>query len=528
MAKKKVKNTLPSAGPSLATLARRSVANRTPLGVLTGAYSPDDEDVRMALRGPVPLPAGGFAKVIGSTGARTVAGPPAPVKKVYGPPVPANLVHPSPTAATKPKAPPVTSNAAPAPSSTGTATLSVTPAPTATKKTTTPKPTSTSTTTDTTTTPAPSPGYNGPTVDINSLFAPAERAIASQRAAALAAQNKAFQDNMAFEQFVQDATGKANAALAPAVQGLSAGAAQSRQASMDNLTAAIAAMKGQAGGSADLARLSGSDAAQQGANLLQSGQAALNSVPDVVGEAALNYAGAQGQIGAAQGRLMNDAAIRATQAALGDAADKVTSLETSKASAALQDVANQRDYIIQQGQLQALQDFNSGKLSEQHYATQSKLYADLAKVKTTEDVARIKAATAKEVEAGRMTRADAANANKLAVEQLRQTGQTNRTLLGIAAKNKVANTQFGSKAIDLVNSTLGGLTQKVESMNRYDRGQVVRQIAGQMKVKFVLGQAKPMTYQDARQVLSTIPKAGPEALKDPAFDAFLKTQFPMG
>lgn len=367
---------------------------------------------------------------------------------------------------------------------------------------------------------------NVPVADINSLYAPAERAIASQRAAALAAQNKAFQDNLAFEQFIQGATGQANQALAGTLGQLSQGAATSRQQSIDNLNAAIQNMQAGAGGSSDLARLAGSTAAGQSNQLLQAGQSALNAVPDIVGQAALTYGQGQGQVGAAQGRVMNDQAIRATQAALGDIGQQQTELETKKATGTLQQQSSIRDYMVQAAQLQALQNFNAGKLTEQGYASATNLMGKIAVANSRVDVENIRAQVTKLQTQGKLDVATANNLNKLAVQRMKEVGATNRTLLSAAAKRQASGTTFGSKGVDYINSTLRNQTKDIKSQNRYERGQTVREIATGLKNKFVLGQSKPMTYQEARSLLSGIPQAGPEALRDPAFDAFLKGQFP--
>jgi hypothetical protein len=376
-------------------------------------------------------------------------------------------------------------------------------------------------------TPIPQPGKL-PTLDINTLYGPAERSIANQRAAALAAQNRAFQDNLAFEQYIQGATQQGNAALAGTQGQLSSAAATSRQQSIDNVTNALGQMNLAGGGSADLARLAGSTAASESNPLLQAGQSAQNAVPDVVGQAALRYAQDQTQVAGAQGRVMNDAATRATQAALADTAKQETALQTEKAGAGVQSYGNQLNYIVQAGQLDALNAFNSGKLTQEQYATQSKLYANLAKVKTARDVANVKAQTAAEVEAGRMTRADAANVNKIAVANIHETGATNRTLLSAAAKAKVANSNYGAAAVKLTDNILRNQTKSVDAQNRMERGQTVTQVATALKNSYVVNQSSPMTYSQAYDILSGIPKAGPEALKDAKFVAWMKTQFPGG
>jgi hypothetical protein len=361
-----------------------------------------------------------------------------------------------------------------------------------------------------------------PVGDVNALFAPAERSIASQRSAALAAQNKAFQDNLAFEQFIQNTTGQANQALAGTLGQLSSGAALSRQQSVNNLDSAIGSMQAAAGGpGGDLGRLAGSTAAGQSNQLLQAGQSALNAVPDVVGQAALKYGQDQQQVGAAQGRVMNDAAIRATQGALGDVAQQQTSLDTSKASAQLSLGSSIRDYMVQTAQLDALNRFNSGKLTEQGYGSYTHYLGQIAQASSRVDVAKIKSDTSLSV-------ADRNNLSKIALQHNKDIAATNRTLITTAAKRAVTSNTFGAKAVSLVNSKLNNLPQDIKSQSRFDRGQTVRGIVADLKNAYGANNTRPngLTYQDAYSLISGIPQAGSEALKDPSFVAFLKTQFP--
>lgn len=367
-----------------------------------------------------------------------------------------------------------------------------------------------------------------PTVNLNNLYAPAERVLASQRAAALAAQNKAYQDNQAFEQFMQNSLNQGNQALAGTMGQLSQGAATSRQQSVDNITNAIGQMNLSAGGSGDLARLAGSTAASESNPLLQAGQSALNTVPDIAGQAALTYAQGQGAVAGATGRVLNDEATRSTQQALSSTADQQAQLESSKAQAGISQAASMRDYMVQVAQLNALQSFNAGKLSEQGYASATNLMGRLSMAKSRVDVENIRAQVAKMQTQGKLDAATATNLNKLAVERMKQVGATNRTLLTAAAKKSVANTTYGAKAVGMINNLLSSQTQTIDSQNRYQRGQTVKQAATNLMNSFVKNQPNPMPYSQAYSLLSGIPKAGPEALKDPAFVAWLKTQFPAG
>jgi hypothetical protein len=390
-----------------------------------------------------------------------------------------------------------------------------------------------------TTTPGPSPvTLTGstmpsldkvPTADPNALYAPAERQIAAQRAAALAAQDKAFRDNLAYEQFIQSATQQGNTALGSAMSQLSAGAAASRQSSIDNIQQVLGAAQLAGGTSGDLQRLSGTTAAGQSNSLLQAGQSAQSAVPDLVGQAALRYAQGQGQVGAAQGRVMNDAAVRATQAALTDTAKMGTDLETAKADAALKEVGSQRDYMVQAAQLDALERFNSGKLTQDQYATQSKLYADLTKVQSQRDVENMKAQTAAQVEAGRISRADAANLNKLAIEQLRQTATTNRTLLTLANTGAAKGNKFAEQGVSLVNRLLSDQTQDFKNMNRHDKGQFAKTAAQQLVTSYGAAGARPngLKYNDLYNILAGVPGMN-VVLGDPTFVAWLKNKLPPG
>lgn len=368
-----------------------------------------------------------------------------------------------------------------------------------------------------------------PTIDPNALYGPAERMIAAQRAAALAAQDKAFKDNLAFEQFIQDSLTKGNTALAGTTEMLASTAAGSRRQSLANIDAALAGMKALSGGNSDLERLAGSTAATQSNQLMNAGQIAQNTIPDLVGQAGLRYAQDMRQVGGAQGRVMNDAAIRATQAALGDTAKDQVAIETAKAEAALKETQGQRDYIVEAAQLDALERFNAGKLTQDEYATQSKLFADLADIKTTRDVENLKAQTAAAAESGRMTRADAANLNKLALEQLRQTGQTNRKLLDIAKTGGAKTNDFTVKAVDDLNQLARNQTQEFSAMDRHKKGQFAKTAAHQIVTKYGANGSRPggLKYSDLYNILAGIPGMN-EVLGDPAFVAWLKQKLPPG